>query len=143
VSSDEAYFTDPFTEKRAEKLMTFLACMKREVFEPGVNEKYSDGDQKVFRMSQNISRIIRKLLRMNPPFHKEKFHQLISEVVFMASTSLSLVSRFIKQFTAFKDFKDGPKHSLYKKRQDQWDSLLLRSPNDVEMSCCILQQVRS
>jgi hypothetical protein len=146
-SSDEAYFTDPFTEERAEKLMTFLACMKREVFEPGVNEKDSDGDGKLFRMSQNISRIIRKLLRMNPPFHKEKFHQLISEVVFMASTSLSLVSRFIKQFTAFKDdipdFKNRPKHPHYKNRQNQWESLLLKNPDDVEMSCCILQQVRS
>jgi hypothetical protein len=132
---------DTFADNRAENLLNFLACVKREVFEPGVDEKDQEGDvyRKVFRMPQNISRIIRKLLRVSPPFHKATYHQLISEVVFMASTSLSLVSRFIKQFTA----ASPPRLGLTKR------SLLFSSSQHnsnyvkyVEESCCIFQQVR-
>ena len=132
---------DLFADNRAENLLNFLACVKREVFEPGVDEKDQEGDvyRKVFRMPQNISRIIRKLLRVSPPFHKATYHQLISEVIFMASTSLSLVSRFIKQFTA----ASPPRLGLTKR------SLLFSSSQHnsnyvkyVEESCCIFQQVR-
>jgi len=95
-----------FSAEQANSLLKFLACMKREVFLLGVKEKDDKSiavcgkGKNVFRMPQNISKIIRKFLHMNPPFHKEKCSRLISEVVFKASTSLSLVSRFIKQFTA-------------------------------------------
>jgi hypothetical protein len=132
---------DPFTDNRAENLLNFLACMKREVFEPGVDEKDQDGDvfRKVFRMPQNISRIIRKLLRVSPPFHKATYHQLISEVVFMASTSLSLVSRFVKQFTAASRPRSDSKRSLLFSLPQQNSNYV----KYVEESCCIFQQVRS
>jgi hypothetical protein len=134
---------DPFREEnRAENLLIFLACIKREVFEPGVVQK---DDGKIFRMPQNICRVIRKLLRMTPPFHKAKCHQLISEVVFSASTSLSLITRFIKQFTAFGNSNPEKPPPNYEKRQQQF-SLLKQNSNDVnyvEASSCIFEQVRS
>jgi hypothetical protein len=131
-----------FSRSQAGSLLNFLACMKREVFEPGVDEKDDECQvgRKVFRMPQNVSKIIRKFLRMSPPFYKARCSQLISEVVFMASTSLSLISRFIKQFTVFRTSDEAVQGSA---RQ----FLLLHrnsaDPANVETSCCILQQVRS
>ena len=142
----------PFSENQAENLLIFLACVKREVFEPGVDEKNAGSVRECipFRMPQNVSKIIRKLLRMRPPFHESKCYQLISEVVFMASTSLSLISRFIKHFTAFghSDVDDEAKdlNDKYEKRQRLF-SLLHRNSNDdrafLKSSCLIFQQVCS
>ena len=131
-----------FSRSQAGSLLNFLACMKREVFEPGVDEKDDECQvgRKVFRMPQNVSKIIRKVLRMSPPFHKARCSQLISEVVFMASTSLSLISRFVKQFTVFRTSDETVQGSA---RQFL---LLHRNSADaanVETSCCVLQQVRS
>jgi hypothetical protein len=131
-----------FSPSQAQSLLNFLACMKREVFEPGVEEKDDECKvvRKVFRMPQNVSKIMRKFLRMSPPFHKARCSQLISEVVFMASTSLSLISRFIKQFTVFRTKDEAVQGSA------KQFFLLHRNSNDaanVETSCCILQQVHS
>jgi hypothetical protein len=141
-----------FSENQAENLLIFLACVKREVFEPGVDDKNvrSMRESLPFRMPQNVSKIIRKLLRMTPPFHAAKCYQLISEVVFMASTSLSLISRFVKFFSVHghSDIDDEAKNTndKYEKRQRQF-SLLHRNSNEyrtfVKASCFIFQQVWS
>ena len=154
-----------FSDNQANSLLKFLACVKREVFALGVREiddrSIVDGvrGKNVFRMPQNISKIIRKFLRMNPPFHKAKCSRLISEVVFKASTSLSLVSRFIKQFTVRTcvclDHR-GSCH-LCRHQSPQFFALCKNARIDsqlsatdmrqnqemVKTSCCILQQVRA
>ena len=153
VSEDPEKFPEdvvPFSENQAESLLTFLACVKREVFEPGLDDKDTRSMQECipFRMPQNISRIIRKLLCTTPPFHKAKYCQLVNEVVFMASSSLSLISRFIKQLTFYRhnDIEHISKlaKDKYQKRLQQFFLLHTNSIDYqayVKSSCCIFHEV--
>jgi hypothetical protein len=125
------------------QLFVFLHHMKAAVVDPGVDDLDdksvlgSGRGRKVFRMPQNVSRIIRKLLRMNPPFHKSKCFELISDVVLSASASLSLISRFIKLISL-------PSKPLnFIKYRDRHLSLsAVDQVQDLNTSFCIFQLVR-